>query len=226
MRLVRLATCTALAGSLLVVGTGHAAVKPVCNLVTDAAGDAKQVNAQPPVPATTLPAGSSDDAFDITSLDVATDKSVVTGVIRVKALSASSQYAPMGSSWFVSFAVDGATLTLGAHASATGTITYDGSYASATGGSLYPGALTGAFDKVKNEVRITAPLSLFAAQATIKSGTKLTAISGAAGQEVAVPEATGAFGGGTFFSDANSTDNAGGGQDYVAGTKSCVIPGK
>ena len=226
MRLVRLATCAALAGSLLVVGVSEAKTKPVCNLVTDAAGDANQLNALPPVPSTTIPAGSSDDAFDITSLDVASDKTNVTGVIRVKALSASSQYAPMGSNWSISFTVDAATLTLAAHASATGTITYDGSYAAATGGSLYPGYLTGAFDKAKNEVRITAPLSLFAAQASIKSGTKLTAISGSAGQEVAIPEATGKLGGGTFLSDANSTDTAGGGQDYTAGASSCVVVGK
>ena len=63
MRLVRLATCAALAGSLLVVGTSHAAVKPVCNIVLDAKGDADIANGI-----------GQDDALDIISGDLATDK--------------------------------------------------------------------------------------------------------------------------------------------------------
>jgi hypothetical protein len=216
MRLVRLATCAALAGSLLVVGTSHAAAKPVCNLVTDPVGDANLVGPDP-----------STDALDITSVDVASDKTNVTAVLRVKALKATSSSAPIGIVWAVKFTADGAAITLQANADASGTVSFDGSYKSATNNSLYGAGVTGVFDTVKNEVRITAPLALISGQTALKAGTAVTAISGRTAPQVRISDVSGAKGGGTLFSYAPlSIDATDPGLDYKAGTASCVIPGK
>lgn len=222
MRVTRPALCLAVAGSLLAGGAANAAArkpapKPVCNLVTDPAGDGKATPA----------GGGNDAAIDIKSLDVASDKQNITGVLRLNKLSPKSSNAPTGMTWSISFTVDGTVFSMAGHASATGATTFDTAYQSKTGGSIYGAGTTGVFDTAHNEVRITAPLSLFAKQADIKLGTAITDINGSTGPEVLLPDATGVFGGGTVFSDSPwSSDTASGGKDYKGGTKSCVVVGK
>lgn len=226
MKLVRpavaLATLACLAGGV----TANAATKPkpVCNLVPDASGDANGVDLGSPVPATT--AGSSIPALDITSVDVASDKKTITAVVRVKQLSAKSSTAPTGMSWNAQFTVGETTFFFGAHANPTGALSYDAAYESTGTNSLYAnGSVTGVFDSAKNEVRITAPISLLE-QESIKLGTKITAIEGATGPEIAIPDATGLFGGGAIL-EGNTyiSDTASGGKDYTSGALSCVKPG-
>lgn len=231
MNITRPALAIALAVSIVAVGQAEAAkkppkkvVKPVCMLVTDPAGDANAINLGSPVPTTN--AGSSVDALDITSVDIASDKKLLTTVMRVKKLASTVSTAPMGLNWTVSFKVDTQSFSIAAHADPTGKITYDASYASTTGGSLYPGNMAGTFDTNKSEIHITVPIDLMAKQATIKLGTKITAIAGATFSEVLIPEATGALGGGTFFSTTvNEYDWTSPGKDYISGTPSCVTPG-
>ena len=205
--------CTGIASA----AAKKAAAKPVCNLVTDPVGDSSVYPAS----------GVHDDALDITSVDVATDKTSVTGVIRVKKLAATSTNAPTGMNWTVNFSADGTDFSLAGHSTAAGTIVFDTAYAGATGGSIYGPGTTGVFDTAKNEVRITAPLSLLAPQASIRPGkTKLTGLNGRTGVEVLVPDATGMLGS-TIFSDSPFTaDDTTKGPDYLAGTPSCVVPGK
>jgi hypothetical protein len=200
--------------SVLAGGSALAAakVKPVCNLVTDAAGDA-----------TDDPAGAAaDDALDVTSVDVASDKNNITAVIRVKKLAKSS-----ARNWTAAFSADGTDFSLGAHITAAGTEVFDAAYAAATGGSIYGPGTTGVFDVAKNEVRITAPLSLLSEQATIKSGkTKVTGIGATTGAELLVPDASGQFGPTLFSYSPINADDTDGGKDYLAGTPSCVAVGK
>ncbi|MDT7537730.1 MAG: hypothetical protein QOI82_1315 [Actinomycetota bacterium] len=194
-----------------------AAAKPVCNLVTDPTGDSS-----------VYPAGGvQEDAMDITSVDLATDKTSVTGVIRIKKLSASSTNAPTGMNWTVNFTADGTVFSLAGHATVAGTVVFDTAYASTTGGSLYGPGTTGVFDTAKNEVRITAPLSLLSAQADIRSGkTKITDINGRTGGEILVPDPSGTFGP-TILSDSEfDADTTASGPAYLAGTPSCVVVGK
>ena len=194
-----------------------AAPKPVCNLVVDPAGDSS-----------VYPAGGvQDDALDITSVDLATDKTNITGVIRVKKLATSSPNAPTGMNWTVNFTVDGTVFSMAGHATAAGTTVFDTAYQTTTGGSLYGPGTTGVFDTAKNEVRITAPLSLFSAQADIRSGkTKITDINGRTGGEILVPDPSGTFGP-TIFSDSEfDADSTSNGPTYLAGTPSCVVVGK
>jgi hypothetical protein len=207
----------AVASTGVASAAGKTAAKPVCNLVSDAAGDTS-----------VYPAGGvKDDALDITSVDVASDKSSITGVIRVKKLAASSTNAPTGMNWTVNFSADGTEFSLAGHATVTGAIIFDTAYAGATGGSLYGPGTTGVFDTTKNEVRITAPLSMLSPQADIRAGkTKITGIAGRTGGEVLVPDATGTFGP-TLASDSEfAADTTEGGAGYLAGTRSCVAVGK
>ncbi len=211
-----LAACTALAA-----GTGVAAAaapKPVCNLVTDKAGDTS-----------VLPGGVvTDDAMDITSVDVATDKKRITTVIRVKKLAARSASAPTGTLWQVNFTANDIVFSMSAHAYATGEITYTSSYATTASGSLYAGGTTGVFDLKKSEIRMTAPLTLFAGQASIKPGkTVISALGGNTGAEIVVPDSPNRTFGSPILTYAPfEADVTSGGKDYKAGTASCVTVGK
>ena len=217
MRLVRLATCAALAGSLLVVGTSQAKVAPVCNLVTDASGDA--VLAPIPEP--------SVDPLDIVSADVATDKANITGVIRVKKLATMSAQAPTGMTWDLGFTVDGVQVDLIAHAGPSGATSFDASYVDPTTGqgSYFAKAATGSFDLTKSEIHITASTDVVGTKAPMSKKTILTDFAVSAGPEVAVPDVNGTFGS-TAFSDGVSQDTATGSGKYLVGAPSCVVPGK
>jgi hypothetical protein len=228
VQLARPVIAAAVGISLVIAGTAGAAkpkpkpkpkrIPPVCYLVTDPSGDTS-----------VYPAGGiKDDAMDITSVDVASDKNSITGVIRIKKLAKSSSNAPLGMNWSVNFTADGVAFTLAGHSTTTGGMAFDTAYASAAGGQVYGAGTTGVFDTAKNEVRITAPLSLMSKQADILVGkTKITAIGGTTGPEVLVADPSGAFGGSTIFSDSYLTaDSTASGKDYLAGTPSCVAVGK
>jgi hypothetical protein len=211
---VRPLLAVALCAGVVAGGTAVAAPKPkpVCNLVTDAAGDA-----------TLDPAGAAaDDALDILSVDVASDRSSITGVIRVKKLAKDS-----ARNWTVGFTADGTEFSLGGHTTVTGDVVFDTAYAGDTGGSLYGPGTTGVFDTAKNEIRITAPLGLLSEQAVIKAGkTKITDILGSTGPELLVPDASGMFGSTLFSYSPFVSDDATGGKTYLAGSASCVAVGK
>ncbi|MDX6197655.1 MAG: hypothetical protein QOJ79_806 [Actinomycetota bacterium] len=205
--------------------TKKAAVTPVCNLLTDAAGDGNGIDPGSPVPAQS--GGPSNDAVDILSADVASDAKNITGVLRVKKLAATSSSAPTGMTWSVAFTVDTTTFSLAAHSDPTGAITYDAAHSAPGVNSLYGPGVTGVFDTAKSELRISAPRELFAKESDLKPGTKLTGLSANAGPEVAIPDKAGAFGGGAILEGAlYYADTASGGKDYLAGTPSCVAVGK
>jgi hypothetical protein len=195
-------------------GAAVAAPKPapVCNLVTDAAGDASVDSA----------GAVADAALDVVSVDVASDRNNITAVIRVKKLEKSS-----ARNWTAVFSADGTDFSLAGHTTAAGTEVFDAAYASATGGSIYGPGTTGVFDLAKNEVRITTPLSLLSEQATIKPGkTKVTGIGATTGAELLVPDASGVFGPTLFSYSPISADTTDAGKDYTAGAPSCVAVGK
>lgn len=190
----------------------------VCNLVADPTGDAlTSPTAYVPV----LPRGSSDDAMDITSADVATGGGMLTGVLRVKKLSATSSNAPMGMTWRVGFTAGRFSFTLAAHAGPTGSPAFDAAYSSLSGGATYAYDATGVLNMATNEVRITVPLSLLAPQTNIKPGTTLSGITGETASEIRVPNVKGSLG----FSNRHSVDLAAGETNYVAGQMSCVKVG-
>lgn len=224
MKLVRTAAAAAAGLSLVIAGNSGAATKPACMLVTDAAGDSNGIALGSPVPATS--GGPTTDALDITSVDVASDAKNVTAVLRVKKLAATSSSAPTGLGWTVNFTVNATTFSFAAHSNPVGTVTFDAAHSSVGTNSLYGAGVTGVFDTTANEVRISAPVSLLV-QESFKAGAKITEIGGIAGQDIAIPDATGLFGGGAILEGTvNNADVTTAGQDYVAGKTSCVKPGK
>ena len=206
-----LGVCAALA-----VATGVAAAapkaKPVCNLLTDAAGDANgSFLAEDGVPG-----APSEDAVDIVSADIASTKKVVTTVLRVKKLAASSPTAPGGLHWKFFFTVGETLVYTQAVAPAGGAVTYTyGTIDGTTGTSTSLGSASGVLDLAKNEVRITVPAS--ALPETPKLGSKITELAPNAGRFVGNEAAL-------TFSD--STDMATSSKSYTAGAPSCVVPGK
>jgi hypothetical protein len=239
MKYARPLVIAAVAGSLVTAGAANASTshpnkkkpKPVCNLVTDAPGDANGIGSQLTVEGQGVPpaenAGPSDDNFDIVSADVASSATTVTGVIRVKGLSATDSNSPTGGSWQINFDAGGTTFELLASTNPQGTPTYQAAYQSTTGGSLYPTTgITGVFNTAKHEIHISAPLSVLGAQVKITAGMVFTNISADAGQSAAIPDSAGAFGGGSIFTDSNAADTASTTKAYKAGTRSCVTPGK
>lgn len=196
---VRPALALALLPALLAAGAATAApAKPVCNLISDGAGDV------------TAPSAN----LDILSADVSSDAKKLTGVIRVAKLAASDGSAPTGFAYNFRFKVAGSDvqyyLLASSEPSPIGATTFEFGTIE-TGNSLTPiGDATGKIDLAKNEVRITAPTSFGAVK--IKPGTKLVDLQAVTQRRFVV-----------LLSGADSTVLDG--KTYTAGAASCVKPG-
>lgn len=203
-----LGVCAALAAA---TGVAAAAPKaaPVCNLVTDAKGDGTGFLF---TDADYLP---NDANLDLVSGDIASTAKVITAVIRTDALDLSDSAAPTGRAYYANFTVDGVDLFLSAALDGAGAATYSAGYIDTTRTSL--GAVTGVVDTKKKEIRITAPVSIFAEQATIKPGKRVLDLNLLAQRYVGNRSVGGA---------TPSADEALGGKAYTAGSPSCVVPGK
>jgi hypothetical protein len=186
--------------------TGNAAVKP-CNLLTDAAGDAEGL---------ILP--GNDPQMDILSADLATNAKTLTGVIRLaKVGTTNTTGAPGGAAYFLQFNAAGAPnpLYVSAAFDREGVATYSfGQYTvvGATGNYDELGTVTtGVVDTVKNEIRVSVPVTGFTG-ASIKKGVKLSEL-----------EASSTF---QLVALVGTIDEATGGKAYTAGGASCVVVGK
>ena len=181
----------------------------VCNVVEDAKGDANGSFVADGLP---LP---SEDAIDILSADLATNSKTITAVIRVAKLSTTVATSPQGIHGKFIFTAPGTDFPLYLQATtdpANGP-TFSAGYIDGISNGL--GAATGVFDTAANEIRISAPLSIFSAQTKIKNGTKLSSFEVNTGRYVYF---------GASFSD--STDSAVGAKSYSVGAASCVKVGK
>lgn len=246
MKHVRTAVALAAVGALLASGAASAATKakPLCNLVADAAGDAAPTLKDvifpieftpapiPPVQAPAgfpnVPLGSSTDALDVLSADLAANKKHITAVIRLKKLASTAPTAaPSGMRWKFFWVADEVVFSMGAHADPTGAITFDAAYVDTLGrGNLYAGGVTGSFDTAKSEIHLSASPSLFA-QANIKVGSKLSKLNVLTGVEAAISDKTGRVTSGAIYRTYPVThDTADTAKTYVVGTSSCVTPGK
>jgi hypothetical protein len=209
VKLVRLATAVATGAALVVAGSAGAAAKPVCNLVTDPAGDASATTAA------AIP-GTNDGALDITSADLAASSKVLTSVIRVSKAAATSATAPNGYSALFTFVAPSAPdVTLYMRYSAPTPALAGGfeyGYDDAVNGLTPLGTADGVVDTAKNEIRISAPLNGFSDKATIKKGSKLGTFNAKTSRDAV------AF---IFYADAATS-----GSTYTVGALSCVKPGK
>jgi hypothetical protein len=195
--------------------------KPVCNLVTDPAGDA----GIDPVP------GDAND--DVVSADIASDAKKITAVVRMAAMGQPDP-AVLGRSISLEFTARGSenTLFLAVRTYPTGTKYLFGYTAADPNTGVTTrytiGDATGSVDPAKKEVRITADNAAFAPSGTkLPKGLKLSALTASSdrifGQGVVPSQEVGGqrapLGGLTLrFDDAT-------GKSYVVGTPSCVKPG-
>jgi hypothetical protein len=185
-----------------------APVKPVCNLVVDEPNDTFLLRTQEGVAA-----GPQEDALDVVSADLASDAKRVTAVIRVKKL-ATTIATGVGQGYELQFLNDGdntlylsATITNGSQAFTVGFRDPTANTATSLGDA------SGVFDLAKNEVRISAPVSVFSAQGTgVKPGKLLSIGTITASRNLVAVD---------VFADVNE-----GGATYKAGAPSCVTPGK
>lgn len=218
------------AAVLVVAGTAaipaHAVtkVKTVCKIVTDDTGDtflARATEGQDKNP--------QEPALDVTSADLASDGKVITAVIRVQKFATPVQSAPEGIGYAFTFLLPTSNLEASLRAVL---ITGQQPYFEATsrdmtvpnGPSVYLGAATGSVLAAKNEIHISAPVSVFSTLGPIKKGTKLAPGTDEATSGRAVPPSPGVAGKPAATRMAYA--DAASGKGYTVGTPSCVTPGK
>ena len=222
--LALLATCALVAGAGAGAASAAPAAKPVCNLVSDATGDASVSG---------VPGGAGDD---ITSADIASDGKTLTGVVRVAGLAANDPEWLNGRAYFADFSVPGSedVLFVQARAYPTGVIwSYGYSGVDPTSGvntSYTLGSATGVIDVAKKEVRISAPVKGFVtgAKAKLAKGVKLKGLGARIyrqGGQGLVPSQEVA-GTRVPLSGLNVLLDEASGSSYVVGTPSCVAVGK
>lgn len=222
----RISLAVAALAALPVLVAGHAdAAKVSCKLMTDPAGDAA---------VQTLPTPANDND-DLLSADLASNATSITAVVRVKALAYPDPQWVTGRSYGVNFNIKGSpydeyfliarTFPQGIqyHLGHRETLPPLGSSS-----NIYDAAVTGSFDKVKGEIRITAPMSELTKIGKFTKGTLIKAPAAAierlAGQGV-VPSQT--VNGnriplGGFRYQADLSDGKPG--TYALGAPSCVKP--
>ena len=210
---IRTAAVLALAASVVAGGAAVAApkAKPACNLFTDQAGDGTGflLTDQNYLP--------NDPQLDILSGDVASDGKRITAVLRLSALDKTDSNAPTGRTYYVNFGIADVELNLSAAVDSDGATTFQAGYQD-TASRAGLGAVTGVLDTAKKEVRITAPLSIFAEKLPLKAGTKLEYVEGLAQRYVGNRTA-----GRGVTPSADATDP---GSSYTIGAPSCVAVGK
>ena len=214
IRLLRPALGAGLISVVAVAGlAGAAPAKVACNLIQDEKDDTFLLRSQDAAGAY----GPQEDAADIVSADVASNAKTITGVIRVKSLAKAASTSPGGLSYDINLTSSAteSPLYLRAVVPNSGDGTAEaGSRESVvvTSVSAPLGAGTVVVDKAKNEVRFSFPVALFDSVGGLKVGTKLNFGDVTTGR---------AAGSRAVFADV-ATD----GKTYVAGSKSCVAPGK
>jgi hypothetical protein len=223
----------ALTVGLTSVTAGHALAAPVkkaCKIVTDGTGDTFAVRQQD----TQAKYGPIEDGFDITSADIASDGKVITAVIRVKKLTSAVQTSPTGVAFGFDFSTPTApTATLGSLRA----IVFNGGApyyeavlktdvpSGAQNYTTFLATVTGVWDTAHNEVRITAPVSVFSALGTFKKGVTISPDSDSATSGRPLPIVPGQAGQ-PSPSRFVFADVALDGKSIKVGAPSCVTPGK
>lgn len=220
MRSQRVGIAVVLAAGVWAGPFAHAATpRPSCDLVTDPSGD---VMLSAP--------GVDNGDYDIRSADVATDARRVTAVIRLSSLAPEDAMSPAARDYEFDFTANGHSFGLMASLLTGGAsfeaVVYAVSPAGGrTGTDL--GAISGVVDTTRHEVRMTAPLSLFAPYASFKQ-TYLEQLTVGSARAVGQNGTTTPDGRVTVGpqSTAMVVDDASSSARYTPGARSCVRVGK
>lgn len=201
MRSLALSACAVLAAT----GVAAAAPRPVCNLVVDPRHDTTVYRT--PVDVDQL----HDPGLDIVSADIATSRThltVVTRVVKVEETPATSPYGVYYRTFFTVGGVEfNAVADLGKATRGFGVYPTEG-----TNTTMFTGRNgTGVVDPVRNEIRVTVPLSVLAEGGVpVKRGMRFTGIEATSLRHY----------GGVLVSDLAPTTKV-----YTAETPSCVRVG-
>lgn len=212
-----------LAGSAIAAPKPAPKPKPVCNLLTDPAGDTFAARSQE----TAGQPGPQEDTLDILSVDVASNATTIAGVVRVKKVAKSGQTSPSGNGYAVDFFLPGSVMTMSLRATYTPSMElYEASFKDESipnSPSTMLAVAKGTLDAAKNEVRIWAPVSAFASQGGLKPGQKIVGLKGYTGRSFppAVAQPGQVLSPRFLFADAT-----GEGKTYTAGAPSCLPVGK
>lgn len=207
LRVGLLALAVAAVGTIPVASAQAAA----CNQVTDRDGDASDV-------------AGTNESLDIVSADLGSDATTVTAVIRVKTLLETSPTTPQTRNYYLLFSTNKPSARMFLNVTM-----YQGGVARYGWGTIGPvdplGLLTlyddgfgvvhqatGFLDVEKNEIHVSALVSDLSAKGGVAPGAKLSKLEAATFYQL-----------GFFIFEA---DNALSAADYVAGSPSCVTPGK
>ncbi|HVE98636.1 MAG TPA: hypothetical protein VNA12_05595 [Mycobacteriales bacterium] len=217
-RLLRLALI-----GLLVAGFAvPAEAAPRCYLLKDAEGDAGVSGGDGGLGS--VP-GTYDGSLDVVSADIATNRTQLTAVIRVAKLTMPENPLPYGGMFSFHWTTGEAAFFVEATRTYAGDRFHANVYTSPYSGDtsqsfLYDplGPVSGVFDEARNEVRITAPLALFAPHDRIGPGTTLTKLLVITWFSQALDE----------YPTSSQADEVGGGgrASYRAGDRTCVAVGR
>lgn len=180
--------------------------KPPCNTIIDPAGDSAH--------------GAS---LDILSADIASNKKVVTAVFRLAAISKSNSDAPTGQGYYFDFTAGGETPIFLSYSVTPTTEAFNFGWVDGTIHRTI-GAASGVVDTAKKEIRISAPVGSWTTYGNPKVGSKITGVTLNTYWVVGayVPNPLGGTSGGGSLQPADDAA----GKTYVAGSASCVTPGK
>ena len=178
------------AGAVALPATAQAAVpKATCNLLVDPLGDTRPV---------------SSEHLDVRSGDLASGPLTVVGVLRLRSLRVTDEYAATGARWDLSFTVNGARYVFSLRRDATGAYTATFSRAYGLGDPV--AIATPAWALVGDEIRWTVPRALVGELPAVPAGDGMHGLSAA-----------------TFGTPADiQADLALTSASYADGTPSCV----
>ena len=192
----RAVVLAALVAPLLAMPASAAPAAPYCGLVKDPVPDAYAV-------ADGVASPRNDDAMDIKELDLATDATSLTAVMRLYSLNTADVMSPTGRLYTFTFTVRKKAYPIAMHIAWNGTATSD------------RGAVP-VIDNVKYELRTTVPLATFGLK-KMTSRDRFTRLEGVT-QRWAGDRASGSAVGA-------KVDTAGKATAYPHGARSCVRVG-
>lgn len=198
---LRTVVAASMVGAVAFTGGALAAPKdkPVCNLITDPAGD------------TTGPSS----ALDLVSGDVASNGKTFTGVIRTAALAESDLSSPTGIAWGLRFTTPSSDLPLYLLATKFNGSEAEFTYGEVNGSRLMElGVGKGVIDLAKKEVRIHVPTKGLG----VKAGSKITELQAQGRRATGNPNAV------TLYTNADTSDPSTA-KPYTVNAGSCVKPG-
>lgn len=189
-----------------------------CPLVTDPAFDDQVWPAE-----SGTPREASSPRADLTSADVVSDARVVTAVIRVRGLGGVDPSSEPGVGYWLMFTIGETDFTMSAERSPESSrfmlVLRRGSFGEVLS------YVDGSFNADRNEIRITAPASLFRPHVRVARGTTLRGVTAVSFREQGVARLPVPVMGRPYgYMNGFSADSTRPGKTYVVGSAACVRP--